>query len=128
MRYYLEVRPKKANGCGDLLHPDNCGNGYSIEDFTKEKNNCWGGVPETIGQYTGLSDKNGTKIFESDILLVDEGEEYEMRVQVEMQCGCWLIYKEELNRGFLALGTTHCKVIGNIHDNPELLEGSDNNA
>ncbi len=79
-------------------------------------------IPETVGQYTGLTDKNGTKIFEGDILLVDEGETYEMRVTAEMQSGCWLIFEGKNNRGFLAIATKHSKVIGNIHDNPELLK------
>jgi uncharacterized phage protein (TIGR01671 family) len=75
-------------------------------------------IPETVGQYTGLTDKNGTKIFEGDIVKDCYGE-------VEL---CY--YHEEKYR--LIFDATHfirelevangveCEVIGNIHDNPEL--------
>ncbi len=76
-------------------------------------------IPETIGQYTGLTDKNGKKIFEGDIVKDCYGE-------VEL---CY--YHEEKYR--LIFDATHfirelevangveCEVIGNIHDNPELI-------
>ena len=112
---------------GDLLHPDIYGNGYSIEDFTKEKNNCFDVIPETIGQYTGLTDKNGTKIFEGDIILFDYvgknrgANGTETVIFMSGKFGVeWGTHRE-----FICLdgfANTTQEVIGNIHDNPELLE------
>lgn len=70
-------------------------------------------IPETVGQYTGLIDKNGTRIFEGDLV----------------KCGKYvlLVDWEECTgyHPFNAYGCTpeECEVIGNIHDNPKLLEG-----
>ena len=108
---------------GDLLHPDIYGNGYSIEDFTKEKNNCFDVIPETIGQYTGLTDKNGTKIFEGDIVKGNEdifNEDIIFTVIFDEYCRYMIIS----NYGHYLLARNHenVEVIGNIHDNPELLK------
>lgn len=109
---------RKDNGkwvYGDLLHPDNYGNGYCIEDFTKEKNNCYDINPETIGQFTGLTDKNGKEIFEGDIVKWDEKE-----------WGCPYNELVEFDYELLAMRKHDykqwCEIIGNITDNPELLE------
>ena len=72
---------------------------------------------ETIGQYTGLCDKNGTKIFEGDIvkdILGQVGqivykEKYSAFVVDEWWCGYALWFKKEI------------EVIGNIHDDAELI-------
>ena len=77
-------------------------------------------VPETVGQYTGLTDKNGAKIFEGDI--------------ISFECsGCALItwddddarfvilYDENDKTDFSAFWGKDVEIIGNIHDNPELL-------
>jgi uncharacterized phage protein (TIGR01671 family) len=98
--------------------------------------------PETVGQFTGLCDKNGNKIFEGDILLEEEKEysleEYGEKVVGthnivaywnEKACGFWVrrtdkpkgkIYvpEEPLCESF----AEELKVVGNIYDNPELLE------
>ncbi len=94
-------------------------------------------VPSTVGQYTGLKDKNGNEIWEGDIFKEDSNgivrsvfrvpgglafEDnpvsfgYDHRAPVypyspiaEMQNASWL--------------SQSCEIIGNIHDNPELLKG-----
>lgn len=91
-------------------------------------------LPETVGQYTGLTDKNGKKIFEGDICsFVDFHSGSDMETYCE---GVWEYedcYFYITNR--LSCETTDliCEgkfdgyVIGNIYDNPELLkEGVDN--
>ena len=114
--------------------------------------------PDTVGQYTGLTDKNGKKIFEGDIVqyltyddfdcqsVVKFGEykqdgscgEYGARICLgfyvevdnftcpdwcENEPECFSDYQKQQNILEIA---NECEVIGNIHDNPELLEGDTN--
>lgn len=74
--------------------------------------------PATVGQYTGLKDKNGKRVFEGDI--VDfKGSKFVI---------AWL---DKYSRFagtqpgivFAGFNLAYCEVIGNIHDHPELLEG-----
>lgn len=78
-------------------------------------------IPETIGEYTGLCDKNGNKIFEGDILQNEPSYVYsrEYRNVVVFDEG---EFYGEGSCPFLAEEFKYCEVIGNIHDNPELLE------
>ena len=86
--------------------------------------------PNSIGQYTGLTDKNGKKIFEGDILKIYEGSEddgYKIR-KVYSYGGVLCVDYETSEWDFNALAFLDSdnvftfEVIGNIHDNPELLE------
>ena len=73
---------------------------------------------ETLGQYTGLHDKNGKEIYEGDIL---KGTFYGFPMPEYDYV--FQIYWNEKVKGFMAnyFEPSECKVIGNIYDNPELL-------
>ncbi len=83
-------------------------------------------VPRTVGQYTGLTDKNGKKIFEGDILPIWEyGEEHDYKVIYNGDC--FMLSMLDSEQGSYPLSVKHkmSRVTGNIYDNPELLGGDD---
>lgn len=98
-------------------------------------------APKTIGQYTGLTDKNDKKIFEGDIVknpwcfisgnsIVRFGQYKTLDMGKDFQQGHMGFYLEHLDefskkatRKDLVYFSDKCEVIGNIHDNPELLKG-----
>ena len=80
-------------------------------------------ILETVGQYTGLNDKNGKKIFEGDIMPVwEQGEEYYYKVIYNGDC--FMLGQLDSTQGSypLSVKCNICEVIGNVYDNPELLE------
>ena len=90
-------------------------------------------IPETVGQYIGLTDKNGKKIFEGDIVKREftlwHGETKKTRetqigvvVYSNREC-CFQVEKKYYLRKPWDGDTI--EVIGNIHDNPELLKGGE---
>lgn len=75
-------------------------------------------IPETVGQYTGLSDKNGQRIFEGDIVNLLYSDFYG-----QDRCGKF-VYDDMTNTDIIfKIETSHAiEFIGNIHDNTEPLE------
>jgi len=85
----------------------------------------------TVGQFTGLCDKNGKKIFEGDILYKEGHWTFYVGYEMGAFRAIPLEPVQKLNwphctlEEFLRVGMGDCKgfkVIGNIHDNPELVK------
>lgn len=78
-------------------------------------------IPETVGQYTGKTDKNGKKIFEGDILKGSWN-----TVFVVYFDECYLQFRAKKAGGYTREmdyygESKDCEIIGNIYDNPELM-------
>ena len=80
-------------------------------------------VPETVGQFTGFTDKNGKRIFEGDIIRKTNKGRYPEIFTANIYTN--FPAKEEVHYGPCERFTESCEyeIIGNIHDNPELLKG-----
>lgn len=123
--------------CGNHTHLDAMiiDRPYLTQDNDLAALGFWAVDPSTVGRYTGLTDRNDVKIFEGDIVKFKHGGEFDKRgvyfrnYAVEF-VNTFVTYGLRLrNRGIhfqfkQATSTMHdVEVIGNIHDNPELLEG-----
>lgn len=128
MRFCSGQNEKTVNGerAACFFYPDVNRAFISSGDYSRI-----GGIVEvdkkTVGQYTGLTDKNGKRVFEGDILQFenDDGEFslYSCEWGEEI-CG-WIIRFLEYDAPCDAFDAQFCmdaQVIGNIHDNPELVE------
>lgn len=122
---------------GDLLTPTDIMDVWEISENTGMGDR-YEIDPETVGQFTGLTDKNGTKIFEGDIVCTRYSDG-KICCSGDVQF-CYGVYgaewiEQKKNKGMVGgWGQLHnlrrfdddiinnIEVIGNIYDNPELLE------
>ena len=141
MREILFRGKRTDNGkweCGDLLSPNefNAIPHIVYIDYLNEYGDIGEistpVIPETVGQYTGLTDKNGVRIFEGDILAANFDEDFpEMLTIAEV---VWNEYGWCTKEGsavpdaFDDSSGDLFEIIGNIHDNLELLEGGEGNG
>ena len=94
-----------------------CVCGYSFDFYLENEN-------ATIMQSTGLKDKNGKEVFVGDIIKCTRGCLHEVYIEKEYGGtyigGMPAVYLKDLREGYA--WTEHEEIIGNIYENPELLE------
>ena len=128
-------RGKKNNSgewvYGNLFNPDKSDTPTQICMGTHIVRICYEIDTETVGQYTGLTDMNGKKVFEGDIIKckVHEMNGYRVRRGVVEYHGVGFIMNLDPNSWYDQKNISFdCEVIGNIYDNPELLKGGNKNV
>ncbi len=132
-RVRLNGTPVESNWVYGGIFPNNNGGDFAIIYQQEPEIEKFSVYSDTVGQYTGLTDKNGKKIFEGDIVdYEDEAPgQYEYhdsliinRGVIGYSEGCfyWTNAVNANLQDSVYKGVADCEVIGNIFDNPELLE------
>lgn len=107
-------------------------NGFILTDkaqiYSPEDGRCYDVLAETVGEFTSLCDKNGKEIYEGDILLMGECNSCMIYNEVGIKDGCFG-YIGEISGELIPF--CHCdvieEVVGNIFDNPNLLNNEETN-
>lgn len=105
---------------GDYTHNEGLNTHYISRNVNNTSRKAWEVDPDTIGQYTGLKDKNGNKIFEGDIVEFTNLDLPNMVIRFDN--GSFMLCEDE-NSTYEELRMNYVvEVVGNIHDNPELIK------
>lgn len=114
------IQPLKPEETKHLIIVD------SMADWNMPKNiHCVEVIPETVGQFTGFTDKSGTKIFEGDIVRYGDTIHEVVFEQRNGTAYFGLVYSESETLPFGHYqDLRQIEVIGNIYDTPELLKGA----
>ena len=114
---------------GNAFIPTKGGETCIVEQDAPFHSNVYEVIPETVGQYTGLTDKNGTRIFEGDIVRYENYEpfydrSYLTKDKVVFADGEFTPIPKQYNceDDYYSYEFRNFEVIGNIYDNPELLK------
>lgn len=129
MKRIIKFRAKAISGesegkfvYGDLVHdcdrkPFISVSGYSVQGTGFSISNAVD--PDTVGQFTGLIDKKGNAIYEVDIVVWTDSDNNRRQDVVKWINGGLCLCNSQYTVGSYG----ELEVIGNIHDNPELLKG-----
>lgn len=120
---YGDLLQYNEGGVAIGIHGTFIDDGYHFNEF-------WDRCPivddETIGQFTGLHDCNDKEIYEGDILLLGESSICEVRWNDKASSFCIRFSFEHVSEtkaiGLWQECERNIEVIGNVHDNPDLLE------
>lgn len=124
MEHYASDKPYIKKGdwlFGNLIiEKSQYANGYYIKEIESPFNNHWVAA-ETVGQYTGMTDKGKNKMFEGDLYKSDEGYIFEV-VYLESEA-CFVGVPVDYPKAWIFLeDVADMERAGNKWDNPELLE------
>ena len=113
---------ERESGKATLIFTPDCDTFITVP----ECHNSFMVVSDTVGQYTGLKDKNGKRIFEGDVAKVLQGKDKDI-AYVGFENGAFMLYPKTGNIYERTLweywyNDWDVEVIGNITDNPEFLE------
>ena len=121
----IKFRGKAVNGSGWVYGMPNYQMTHIFNDSQVDSVDNYEVIPETIGQFVGLKDKNGIEIYEGDILLLRDYPISHHRIYYDSDLCCFSDYRIEdgdCNTNYYGFDfVKDCEVIDNIHDNPELL-------
>lgn len=113
---HVHVLPGNKHLDGTWVYGYYLGNGYILtEDGEMLVDN------STVGQYIGIKDKNHNKIYIDDIVTINDDDEYFL-VEYDIDSARYLLRNKKHFASFENLWGHECKIVGNIYDNPRLLE------